>query len=205
MDVSDECRAALMTHFTDAVEDVRLLHGVEEDCAKDLVQLCKDVKPGEGRVVACLQVGEGAGGGCGAGLCACGAGLAQHCCGSGSGQWCFGVLCSYVGAGLSACPASWQPCAMPAHATLTSSRPAGLTCSCQPQVLTGCLCRCCPAQDKRADIQSKACKRQLLRLLGFAVEDYRFDYQGKQACGSDVQKFCAGLTEGGQHSAWPWP
>lgn len=46
-----------------------------------------------------------------------------------------------------------------------------------------------------------ACKRQMLRLLGLAVEDYRLDYQASQACKADVQQYCAGIkAEGGSYA-----
>lgn len=39
-----------------AVSDVRMLHSLKEDCQSDIAELCKDIEPGEGRVLKCLQV-----------------------------------------------------------------------------------------------------------------------------------------------------
>ncbi|EFJ43505.1 hypothetical protein VOLCADRAFT_96272 [Volvox carteri f. nagariensis] len=52
-------------------------------------------------------------------------------------------------------------------------------------------------RDQRANISSEACRGQVMRLMGFMVEDHRMDVKLMQACTSDVQKYCGGLEAGG--------
>lgn len=51
-------------------------------------------------------------------------------------------------------------------------------------------------RDARANITDELCRRQVLRLLGFVVEDHRMDYELMSACKPDVQQFCAGVVPG---------
>eukprot|EP00198_Chlamydomonas_reinhardtii_P000733 XP_001690068.1 predicted protein [Chlamydomonas reinhardtii] len=51
-------------------------------------------------------------------------------------------------------------------------------------------------RDNRANITGDLCRRQVLRLLGFLVEDHRLDATLNEACASDVQKFCGGVEVG---------
>eukprot|EP00798_Chlamydomonas_sp_ICE-L_P003542 gene3542-13611_t len=52
-------------------------------------------------------------------------------------------------------------------------------------------------QKKRGHISSPECRRQIIRLLGFVVEDYRIDFDLMQSCKADTQKFCHGADTGG--------
>ncbi|WIA37343.1 hypothetical protein OEZ86_014273 [Tetradesmus obliquus] len=54
----------------------------------------------------------------------------------------------------------------------------------------GCL------QQHSSDVQSSSCRRQLMRLQGFAAHDYRLDYHLRQACSADVAKHCVHVVPG---------
>ncbi|GIL63487.1 hypothetical protein Vafri_17538 [Volvox africanus] len=51
-------------------------------------------------------------------------------------------------------------------------------------------------RDQRANITGEACRQQVMRLLGFIVEDHRMDVGLTEACTSDVQKYCGGVEAG---------
>ncbi|KAG2501821.1 hypothetical protein HYH03_000320 [Edaphochlamys debaryana] len=80
---------------------------------------------------------------------------------------------------------------------------AGLQEDCGEEIKTLCkgvepgegrVIACLRAQ--RGNITGELCRRQVLRLLGFMVEDHRVDSKLVQACTSDVQKYCAGVPVG---------
>ncbi|GIL81323.1 hypothetical protein Vretimale_1124 [Volvox reticuliferus] len=51
-------------------------------------------------------------------------------------------------------------------------------------------------RDQRANITGEACRQQVMRLLGFIVEDHRMDVRLTEVCTSDVQKYCGGVEAG---------
>ncbi|KAG2448959.1 hypothetical protein HYH02_005713 [Chlamydomonas schloesseri] len=80
---------------------------------------------------------------------------------------------------------------------------SGLQADCKEEIATMCkgiqpgegrVISC--LRDNRANITGELCRRQVLRLLGFLVEDHRLDAKLTQACTSDVQKFCGGVEVG---------
>jgi Golgi apparatus protein 1 len=57
--------------------------------------------------------------------------------------------------------------------------------------VVGCL------QNNRARVREPQCRRQLLRLMGLSVGDWRLDYALREACESDVRKQCSHVRPGG--------
>jgi hypothetical protein len=55
--VSPECRSQLYKQLTATARDYRADPSLREACAADAAAHCKDVKPGGGRVQACLVSG----------------------------------------------------------------------------------------------------------------------------------------------------
>ncbi|GFR39802.1 hypothetical protein Agub_g290, partial [Astrephomene gubernaculifera] len=56
--------------------------------------------------------------------------------------------------------------------------------------VVGCL------REQRGNISSEGCRGQVVRLMGLIAEDHRLDVGLAQACGSDIQKYCAGVEAG---------
>ncbi|KAF6255138.1 hypothetical protein COO60DRAFT_1702966 [Scenedesmus sp. NREL 46B-D3] len=54
----------------------------------------------------------------------------------------------------------------------------------------GCL------QQRSSAVRSSSCRRQLMRLQGFAAHDYRLDFHLRQACSADVAKHCMHVVPG---------
>ncbi|GLI61059.1 hypothetical protein VaNZ11_003321 [Volvox africanus] len=80
---------------------------------------------------------------------------------------------------------------------------AGLNKDCGPEIRTLCkgiqpgegrVISC--LRDQRANITGETCRQQVMRLLGFIVEDHRMDVGLTEACTSDVQKYCGGVEAG---------
>jgi hypothetical protein len=52
-------------------------------------------------------------------------------------------------------------------------------------------------QRERGRVREPACRRQILRLMGLSVGDYRLDYALRDACEADVRRQCAHVRPGG--------